>query len=67
MIKEVQNAICVSLIPMFLYMMALAVARATKGRPIANQVLGIQRTGFLFAVVSFTSNRFGTLRALLKN
>jgi hypothetical protein len=52
---------------MFLYMMALAVARATKGRPIANQVLGIQRTGFLFAVVSFTSNRFGTLRALLKN
>ena len=43
--SEVQNAILVSDIPKFLYMIALAVDKATKGNPIANQVLGIQNNG----------------------
>jgi hypothetical protein len=45
MMSEVQNAILVSDIPKFLYMIALAVDKATKGNPIANQVLGIQNNG----------------------
>ena len=43
--REVQNAILESEIPMFLYMMEEAAARATNGRPIANQVVGIQVMG----------------------
>mgnify|MGYP000739734357 CR=1 FL=1 len=44
-ISEVQKAILASDIPKFLYMIALAVDKATKGNPIANQVLGIQNNG----------------------
>lgn len=42
MMSEVQKAIWESEIPKFLYIIELAVANATKGKPIANQVLGIQ-------------------------
>jgi hypothetical protein len=48
--SEVQNAILVSDIPKFLYMIALAVDKATNGSPIANQVLGIQNNGDLVVV-----------------
>lgn len=53
-IREVQKAICESGIPIFLYISALAAANATKGNPMANQVVGIQNAGCLF-VVSFFS------------
>ena len=48
MIRDVQKAICESEIPMFLNMMDEEAARATKGNPIANQVVGIQDIGFFF-------------------
>jgi hypothetical protein len=44
-INEVQKAIRESEMPRFLYIMEQAAARATKGKPMANQVVGIQRTG----------------------
>jgi hypothetical protein len=42
MISEVQKAICPSEMPRFLYIIELAAERATKGKPMANQVVGIQ-------------------------
>jgi hypothetical protein len=48
MISDVQKAICESDIPMFLYISDAAAASATKGSPIANQVVGIQVIGLLF-------------------
>ena len=42
MMSEVQKAIWLSEIPKFLYIIALAAANATKGKPMANQVDGIQ-------------------------
>jgi hypothetical protein len=47
-INDVQKAIWVSVMPMFLYMIELAVANATNGKPIANQVVGIQYMGDFF-------------------
>ena len=49
-IREVQKAIFESEIPIFLYMIELAAANATNGKPMANQVLGIQKMGDLCAV-----------------
>src|SRR5690606_10865635 len=47
-INDVQKAICASETPRFLYIIELAPERATKGSPIANQVVGIQNTGLSF-------------------
>jgi hypothetical protein len=45
MISEVQKAMEESETPMFLYMIALALDKATNGKPIANQVVEIQKRG----------------------
>jgi exoribonuclease II len=45
MISEVQKAMEESETPMFLYMIALALDKATNGKPIANQVVEIQKSG----------------------
>jgi hypothetical protein len=58
MINEVQNAICESEIPRFLYITEQADASATKGKPMANQVLGIHHTGLL-AILSFSGKLTG--------
>lgn len=57
MISDVQNAICVSETPRFLYIIELAPESATKGKPIANQVVGIQYIG---CIVFF----FSTLKGI---
>jgi len=59
MISEVQKAMDESETPMFLYMIALALDKATNGRPIANQVVEIQKSGlrvlvlFVFKLINF--------------
>jgi hypothetical protein len=58
MIREVQKAILESEIPRFLYMIEEEAARATKGNPIANQVLGIQVMGCLFLGGCFSTQSY---------
>ena len=69
---EVQNVISLSLKPKSLYMIADAADRATNGKPIANQVVGIQVIGcFLVGGVvstqSYINDEADSEAKLIKN